>query len=72
MKLKGPGGAGGLAVALRIHSLTPKPSSRSSPQVITPDTDCYDNRMISQSCKSETFIDYYFFNITNAEQVRPW
>ncbi|RMZ54053.1 hypothetical protein APUTEX25_002630 [Auxenochlorella protothecoides] len=37
-------------------------------QVITPDTDCYDNRMISQSCKSETFIDYYFFNITNAEQ----
>ena len=39
-------------------------------QVITPKTDCYDHRKPTQTCDSETWFDYYFYNITNSEAVR--
>jgi hypothetical protein len=37
--------------------------------VITPDVQCFDFRLESQVCDADIFVDYYFWNITNADQV---
>lgn len=39
--------------------------------VITPDSNCFDHRLAEQVCDSDVFVDYYFWNLTNKEEVQP-
>lgn len=42
-------------------------------QVITSKTDCFDHRMDHQVCEdSGVKANYYFYNITNVDQVVGW
>lgn len=37
--------------------------------VITPATQCFDHRLANQTCNNDVMVDYYFWNITNADAV---
>lgn len=37
--------------------------------VITPATDCFDFRLANQTCDTDVMVDYYFWNITNADDA---
>lgn len=37
--------------------------------VVTPNYPCFDPRKISQTCDQDVNIDYYFWNITNKDEV---
>ena len=39
-------------------------------QVITPTTNCMDHRLANQTCDSDVMVDYYFYNITNKDEVQ--
>lgn len=43
---------------------------RSSPQVITPRTDCYDHKQVWQECPDAGIANvYHFYHLANGEQV---
>jgi len=42
----------------------------SDASMVTPDKACYNPRLANQTCEDEVHVDYYFWNITNRDEVR--
>lgn len=38
-------------------------------QVVTVESNCFDSRLANQTCDSDVFVEYYFYNITNQDEV---
>lgn len=37
---------------------------------VTPETECFDHRLTHQTCKTQIHVEYYFYNLTNKNEVR--
>ena len=49
-----------------IPSFTRSSFARQDAATVTPDTACYDPRLLNQTCPDDVTVEYYLWNITNA------